>query len=159
MTGLDKIKRVFEFRSYTIEQLELSIDPERMFRKDEEIELRTFLGRSQVLSGSGDTGVVRLFCRIQSDFQDEDTPTLLLSLTLQGLFGFNDEEELPVEVKKELLDRNAVSVLFPYLRSTISSVTQAAGIQPIVLPIINPAAIDEVSHSPTDSVQSASDSE
>ncbi len=43
MTNLDKIKRVFEFRSHTIEHLELTVDPERLFRKDTEIELKTYL--------------------------------------------------------------------------------------------------------------------
>lgn len=159
MTNLDKIKRVFEFRSHTIEHLELTVDPERLFRKDTEIELKTYLGKSSALSDDGKTGIVRLLCRIQSDSEDKNVAALALSLKLQGFFGFDDEDELPVEVKRELLGRNAVSVLFPYLRSAISTITQAAGIQPIVLPVINPTAIDEVGHSLPESGKPADDSE
>jgi preprotein translocase subunit SecB len=112
-----------------------------------------------MLSEDQKTGIVRLLCRIQSDSEGKDVSALVLSLKLQGFFGFDDEDKLPVEIKRELLGRNAVSVLFPYLRSAISTITQAAGIQPIVLPVINPTAIDEIGHSSAGSDKSADDNE
>ncbi len=32
---------------------------------------------------------------------------------------------------------NAVAILFPYLRSTISTITSAAGVPPLILPVMN----------------------
>lgn len=159
MTNLDKIKRVFEFRSHTIEHLELTVDPEGLSRKDTDIELKTYLGKCWTLSDDEKTGIVHLLCRIQSDSEDQNAAALALSLRLQGFFGFNDEDDLPVDIKRELLGRNAVSVLFPYLRAAISTITQAAGIQPIVLPVINPTAIEGIGHSLPDSERSADDSQ
>ena len=57
------------------------------------------------------------------------------------------EAELGVSVDRKLekdetdnyplIERNAIAIMFPYLRSYISSLTTQPGMQPIVLPPIN----------------------
>lgn len=58
-----------------------------------------------------------------------------------GLFTFVIDEAVDIEKEKEeikaLLSVNGTSVLFPYLRATITSITASAGIDPIVLPTFN----------------------
>ena len=44
---------------------------------------------------------------------------------------------------KILVERNAISIMFPYLRSYITTLTSVPGMQPIVLPPINIAAMLE----------------
>jgi len=41
------------------------------------------------------------------------------------------------ELKKTLLHENAVAIMFPFLRTLIATLTTAANIQPLILPIIS----------------------
>lgn len=59
--------------------------------------------------------------------------TLKIDITVAGLFGFEGEEEF----KKDLIERNSVSILFPYIRSQVTLLTAQPGMQPIVIPPIN----------------------
>lgn len=47
--------------------------------------------------------------------------------------------EIDEEAKEKINDYvpNAVAILFPYLRSTISTITSAAGMPPLILPVMN----------------------
>lgn len=64
----------------------------------------------------------------------------------------DDEEKMVVFVKccakfktsqenKELIERNAVAIMFPYIRSYISTITTQPGMAPIVLPAMNIGAL------------------
>lgn len=50
-----------------------------------------------------------------------------------GEFEYHGEEKDGID---KYLD-NAVAILFPYLRTLISSLTMIAGVRPLVLPILN----------------------
>lgn len=56
-------------------------------------------------------------------------------LELSGLFGFSSKVD--DEFRNQMLERNAVSIIFPYLRSQLSIVSTQPGMIPIVLPAIN----------------------
>lgn len=61
-----------------------------------------------------------------------------LSLSIMGVFSVSDEDSQKIDISKEtLLEKNAVSILFPYLRSQITLLTSQPSFQPIVLPPIN----------------------
>lgn len=61
-----------------------------------------------------------------------------LSLSIVGIFSVSDEDEKKIDISKEvLLEKNAISILFPYLRSQITLLTSQPSFQPIVLPPIN----------------------
>ena len=40
-----------------------------------------------------------------------------------------------------LLEKNAVAILFPYVRAELSLITAQPGMEPIVLPVVNIAAM------------------
>lgn len=82
---------------------------------------------------------------IQCSISDESG--LELSVVLVGLFDIqweqHDEEwELPEDIRM-LCEKNTLSILFPYLRSTISDISLKANIDPVILPTINIAALLE----------------
>lgn len=49
-----------------------------------------------------------------------------------------DNENMELQT---FIENNSVAIMFPYIREHITSVTQKAGIQPIVLPPINIRAL------------------
>lgn len=49
--------------------------------------------------------------------------------------------EIPEELRDELLEINAVSVLLPYVRTMITNMTTSAMMAPIVLPMLDPHEI------------------
>ncbi len=65
----------------------------------------------------------------------ENEYTMEISLT--GFFTFRSENQLSDEIKKELVNVNAVSILMPYLRSQISLVTAQPEMDCVVLPPFN----------------------
>ena len=74
----------------------------------------------------------------------ESSPTPFnLCVELTGHFNaqFSGEESLPF--REQLINQNTVAILFPFLRSTVASLTLAANISPVILPIINLAGAFE----------------
>lgn len=63
-----------------------------------------------------------------------------MTVTITGLFDLKGQSE---EYIDKFLKENAVQMLFPYIRSIISSVTAASFMQPMVLPVINPISLFE----------------
>lgn len=76
------------------------------------------------------------FCELKLLIQQtEDNPfPMNIEVNLKGIFvirEITDEEEV-----KTFLQYDAVDMLYPYIRSIVSSVTSSALIQPILLPFI-----------------------
>lgn len=70
-----------------------------------------------------------------------------LSLSIVGIFSVSDEDAKKINISKEvLLEKNAISILFPYLRSQITLLTSQPSFQPIVLPPININALFDDNH-------------
>jgi len=54
-----------------------------------------------------------------------------------SITGFFKNNSLPPEQEDDFLKINAVHILFPYLRSIVSTITTASMFPPIILPIID----------------------
>lgn len=71
---------------------------------------------------------------------DEGSPSpfeLYVSLIGHFMLGTSDGESLGEEAKGNILRNNTTAILFPFLRSIVTSVTASANIPPLVLPILN----------------------
>ena len=64
----------------------------------------------------------------------KDDDSFKLVITLVGFFFCNCEDE---GLKKDMISKNAVAILFPYLRSQISLVTTQPNMLPITLQPVN----------------------
>ena len=53
-----------------------------------------------------------------------------------GVFDLTNTKELTVSVN-DFLYINAPTIIFPYLRETVSSMTLRAGIKPLIIPTFN----------------------
>jgi preprotein translocase subunit SecB len=100
-------------------------------------------------------GPVKIQFSVDADFEyidDEDNTTLVaLNVTIFDdpvannypfsmfvrIVGFFEIDVDENELKKTLAEKNAVSILFPYLRSIITTYTSLANVQPLILPPIN----------------------
>ena len=83
-------------------------------------------------------GAVNISCAVFTD--KKEAYPFNLSVKMQGAFLM---DEVPEEKADDVLNQNAVAIMYPYLRSAITSITQAANIKPLVLPIINVAKSTE----------------
>ena len=70
------------------------------------------------------------------DIVDEENFPFSLSLDIQGSFKASKWEE-----HKEQIELTISSILFPYIRALITTLTSTAGEHPITLPIINVATL------------------
>ena len=57
-----------------------------------------------------------------------------ISISIEGVFSVECDNE---EIKSVLINKNTVSILFPYIRSEVTLITSQPNIKPIVLPPIN----------------------
>lgn len=58
----------------------------------------------------------------------------------QGIFSVDEAVE-DVNVRNALIKRNAVAILFPYIRSQMTLLTTVPGFSPIILPAINISSV------------------
>lgn len=103
--------------------------------------------------GSWSKGIARvtLKCRLTvQDQEDEEgdtdkEPPFRMEMSYFGEFSFElsevDDDGKPKEEEqreiKRMLNLNATSIIFPYMRAAVASITAAAGITPLTLPTVN----------------------
>ncbi|MEA4821401.1 MAG: protein-export chaperone SecB [Erysipelotrichales bacterium] len=69
-----------------------------------------------------------------------------ISVTMSGYFDFETQEEISDSAKRELMEKNTLAILFPYVRSFITTLTAQSGLKPVILPPINIIALIEQRH-------------
>lgn len=77
---------------------------------------------------------LKLTMEILSSEKQEIPFNLMVSLT--GHFALM-EEGISEKQKEDILKKNTVAILFPFLRAIVASITTAANIVPLVLPVMN----------------------
>lgn len=75
--------------------------------------------------------LVELTVHINKDMEDQ---LFNLSIKNQGVFSW---EILSEEEVKPYLEENAPAILLSYIRSIVTNLTLAAGLTPVVLPLLN----------------------
>lgn len=55
--------------------------------------------------------------------------------------GTFNVEEVPVPEREQMLSVNAVAIIFPYLRASLSALSSMCGIPAVTLPVFNVAAV------------------
>ena len=73
-----------------------------------------------------------------SIYDSRDEEKLALSITVVGLFTLHQTDDVNYEtIKKSLFEKSAITIMFPYIRSTVSLLTTQPDLQPIILPVYN----------------------
>lgn len=88
----------------------------------------------------GKDSLVSIVCSLFSEAFESEKAPFYMKLKITGQFSFVEEinDAAATNVKPDdILAANTVAILFPYVRSTITTVTAAMGVPPIILPPIN----------------------
>lgn len=67
---------------------------------------------------------------IRVKISDTKNDSLNLSISVSGIFEYKNNNELK-------LTKNAIAILFPYVRSSLTNITAQSGLEPLILPTIN----------------------
>ncbi len=60
-----------------------------------------------------------------------------LRVSLVGHFVITHEEGIAEEVRANAIQKNTLTILFPFLRAAVASLTSAANIPSLILPVMN----------------------
>lgn len=69
-------------------------------------------------------------------FKKEENVPFRMNVKVIGIFEVDDVDE---KLRMELAEKNAVAILFPYIRALVSNYTSVANVPPLILPPINVA--------------------
>lgn len=67
---------------------------------------------------------------IRVKINDTKNDSLNLSISVSGIFEYKNSNELK-------LTKNAIAILFPYVRSSLTNITAQSGLEALILPTIN----------------------
>ncbi|MCD2348489.1 protein-export chaperone SecB [Clostridium guangxiense] len=76
-----------------------------------------------------------------AEITDNKDESLNIKIRIIGVFGLLNFSSLNKDVRESLVIKNTLAILFPYLRSFITTLTAQSGIKPIILPPINISAL------------------
>ena len=123
---------VIRFENYRV--LELSYERKTDVKKSNTINLKPRLINNINIDSSHKKAAVRLGVVI-----DEEVP-FKLKVEIEGTFLYDMEEDQNKIGFKNLLNTNAVAILYPYLRSLVSSLTGMSNeFTQLILPTVNVA--------------------
>lgn len=109
---IEIIESTFRKKSVTLEDLELGVQFEHQLTKLDQEQYEVFL--STTVSDVNET----------------------IYVNVKGRSIFSTKQE-----NKNLLEKNTIAIMFPYIRSYISSITTQPGMTPIVLPAMSIVAM------------------
>lgn len=99
------------------------------FKNDKEIKLGI---RSNISQKQG-ADIYKITLVLNGDKPDEYS----FDISLTGFFAIEDCPNITQELKNDLVSKNAIAILMPYLRSEVSLLTAQPGMECVVLPAFN----------------------
>ena len=79
-----------------------------------------------------DRGIIELELNVKINDRNQ---AIKIDVDVIGIFKF--DKEVDPKTLSSLVNVNASAMLFPYVRSYITSLTALSGIQPVILPVLN----------------------
>ncbi|APC07791.1 protein-export chaperone SecB [Neomoorella thermoacetica] len=129
------------FRGYKVLYLSYKLNQNFKSQKNKSIPLDFKVRTESTVDETNNEITVDLFCNIFEEGPEKDNP-FHLKVNLRGWFKTNSTVE-----KNELYryaEINAPAILFPFLRTVVSSVTMAANVPPVILPLVNINRLNEI---------------
>ncbi len=75
--------------------------------------------------------------RVELELKGTKPKEYALEINLLGIFTFDSEKSLEEEKKNDLIRKNTIAIMMPYLRSEVSLLTAQPGMKCVVLPPFN----------------------
>lgn len=99
------------------------------FKNNEQIKLKIQPNISQKRGAE----VYKVNLTLNGDKTDEYS----FEISLTGFFTIEDDQNMTQELKNDLISKNAIAILMPYLRSEVSLLTAQPETDCVVLPVFN----------------------
>lgn len=126
MQNKDSIHSVLKLNNLVFDKIEFK----RMgFQNDNEIDLEI---QSNISQRQG-IDIYRITLVLNGNKPDEYS----FEISLTGFFTIEDSQDITQELKSDLVSKNAIAILMPYLRSEVSLLTAQPGMDCVVLPAFN----------------------
>ena len=129
----EQYKSSLTFKNYRVKQVEFKLNERYEYKGVVDIDLK--INRNIEITEPGKKGKVEIETTISEDSEKNNYP-FYMKVVVEGDFLVG-EEAIDNEMFEKLLNYNAVSILFPYVRSIISTYTAQANVPPLILPPIN----------------------
>lgn len=124
---------VLQFKNYTVEKLHFESTP--VETDQHEFQLHPRFNRDLIDLGDNNYDV-KLSVEIVST--EKHPMPFELNVEIVGHFTYDDDAEVSTpEIKEEVLRRNTISALFPFLRQIVATLTTTANVATLMLPIMN----------------------
>lgn len=120
-----------KFVDYVVNNIEFKLNEHF---DDQPVDLKFDIDRDvEYLEDMENTMYVNLSIKIFENAFENNYP-FFMNISLTGIFELNNVE---IEKREVFAEVNAVAILFPYVRSLVSSFTANANVSPLILPTIN----------------------
>ena len=124
---------ILQFNNYEVE--ELSFKSVQVINGQHEFELHPDFQQNVIACGEDEYDV---HLSVEIAGSEERPLPFHLKVALVGHFVFCSEEtNISSEMKEQIIRRNTISILFPFLRSIVATLTTSANIPTLLLPIMN----------------------
>ena len=127
-------KSCLQFKGYRFNEIQFVMTSD--FDANATFELAPSFTRT--VSNQDDNVEVKLRMDIVSTSEKPAPFTLHISMVGEFLLTMPEDNE---KLRSQLLNENTVAIMFPFLRSAVSTLTTTANFPPLLLPIINLASI------------------
>ena len=128
---MENIKSTLRFIDYYVNKVEF-YNNEHF--EDAPVEIDFKISRDiEYMDDEDNTFLVTLNSKIFENPEDNNYP-FNMDISLTGLFQLDRSD---AEDREKFAEINAIAILFPYLRSIVSTYTANANVSPLILPPIN----------------------
>lgn len=127
---MNMVSSPLKFNGYCVDEISYkSIDNEE---SNSNITLHPILKKNILKSHNDSTHyIVKLSFEINTDSSPKSP--FNIKAVLSGDFNLEEDAD------EDLIQTNAISILFPYLRTVVSNTTLNANISPLIIPVVNVA--------------------
>lgn len=130
---MSKFESVLKFNEYVVNEVYFKSNPSFHKEKDNSIDIELNIIPNIVVEGEKLT--INLVTKIFENTDENERP-FNMKIDITGFFETKGD-------KPESFQANAIAIMYPYVRSIVSTYTASANIQPLILPAINVNAMLE----------------
>lgn len=127
----EKVNSGLRFIDYIVNDIDYRTN---QYFEEQNVSVKFNLSRNvEYMDDEDNTMLVSLIVSVFEDAEENNYP-FSLKINMTGIFELDDIHESERESFAEV---NAVAILFPYIRSLISTITANVNVPPLILPPIN----------------------
>lgn len=131
---MKKNRSILEFKNYYIDEFIYKKNEDFTKKNDEQIEVNFDFEFG--IERKDDNFKRIVTCYIFDEDYIENNKPFFIKLRINGMFSLSNFDE-DNEKHREIITRNTLSILFPYIRSIISHITLEMQVGPVQMPPMN----------------------